>query len=65
MIKKIYGKDEEKKVGVAILKPTRNENSKGTRIGPSLIYMSELQSNIKRLFDFLINELFLKIISFY
>ena len=35
---------KEKKVGVAGLKPTRYENSKGTRIGPSLFYTSELQT---------------------
>ena len=31
-----------KEVGVARLKPTRYDNSKGTRIGPSLFYTSEL-----------------------
>ena len=33
-----------KKVGVARLKPTRYDNSKGPLIGPSLFYTSELQS---------------------
>ena len=31
-------------VGVAGLKLTRDDNSKGTRIGPSLFYTSELHS---------------------
>ena len=35
-------KYEEKKVGVAGLKPTRSDNSKGTLIGPSLFYTSKL-----------------------
>ena len=30
------GKNEKKKVGVARLKPTKYDNPKGTRIGPSL-----------------------------
>jgi len=34
----------KKKVGVERLKPTRVDNSKGTRIGPSLFYTSELLS---------------------
>jgi hypothetical protein len=34
----------KKKVGVARLKPTRYDNSKGTRIGPSLFYTSKLQT---------------------
>ena len=33
---------EEKKVGVARLKATRDNNSKGPRIGPSLFYSLEL-----------------------
>jgi len=37
-------KNEEKKVWVAVLDPTRYDNSKGTRIGPSLFYASELHS---------------------
>ena len=41
-LQKDYGNFEEKKVGVARLKPTRYDNSKGTRIGPSLFYTSEL-----------------------
>ena len=36
------GNAKEKKVGVARLKPTRDDNSKGTRIGPSLFYTSKL-----------------------
>ena len=36
------GNFEEKKVGVARLKPTRYDNSKGTRIGPSLFYTSKI-----------------------
>ena len=35
---------QEKKVGVARLKPTRDDNSKDTRIGPSLFHTSKLQS---------------------
>ncbi len=38
------GNVEEKKVGAARLKTTRYENSKGTRIGPSLFYTSELHT---------------------
>ena len=34
-LQKIIDKYEEKKVGVARLKPTRYDISKGTRIGPS------------------------------
>jgi len=34
----------EEKVGVAGLKPTRYDNSKGTRIGPSYFYTSELRT---------------------
>ena len=34
----------EKSVGVAVLHSTRYDNSKGTRIGPSLFYTSELHS---------------------
>ena len=33
-----------KSVGVAVLHSTRFDNSKGTRIGPSLFYASELHS---------------------
>ena len=39
---------DEKKVGVAELKPTRYDNSKGTRIGPSLFYASELHSEYNK-----------------
>ena len=35
---------KEKKVGVAGLKTTRDDNSKGTLIGPSLFYPSKLLS---------------------
>ena len=42
IIQKNYRKYKEKKVGVARLKPTRYDNSKGTRIGPSLFYTSKL-----------------------
>jgi len=38
------GKEKEKKVGVAVLDPTRYDNSKGNRIGPSLFYTSKLYS---------------------
>ena len=40
------GKYKKKKVGVAGLKPTRYDNSKGTRIGPSLFNTSKLYKNI-------------------
>ena len=36
------GNIKEKKFGVAGLKLTRDDNSKGTRIGPSLFYTSKL-----------------------
>lgn len=40
---KYYAKhNKSEKVGVARLKPTRDDNSKGPRIGPSLFYTSEL-----------------------
>ena len=39
---KINRNFEKKKIGVAILKLTRDDNSKGTRIGPSLFYTSKL-----------------------
>jgi len=39
---KLTEKYKEKKVGVARLKPTRDDNSKGNRIGLSLFYTSEL-----------------------
>ena len=35
---------EKKKVGVARLKPTRYDKSKGTRIGPSLFFTSLLHT---------------------
>ena len=41
-LQKIMKKHKEKKVGVARLKTTRTDNSKGTRIGPSLFYTSKL-----------------------
>ena len=37
-------KHKKKKVEVARLKPTKADNSKGTRIGPSLFYTSKLLS---------------------
>ena len=37
-------KKEEQRVGVAGLKTTRDDNSKGTRIGPSYFYTSELRN---------------------
>ena len=40
---------EKKKVGVERLNPTRYENSKGNRIGPSLFYTSELQTKYIKL----------------
>ena len=40
----------EKKVGVARLKPTRDDNSKGPRIGPSLFYTSELHTKYIKYF---------------
>jgi len=41
-LQKNYGKYIKKKVGVARLKPTRDDNSKGPLIGPSLFYTSKL-----------------------
>ena len=41
------GNLQEIKVGVAGLKPTRYDNSKGTRIGPSLFYTSKLMQIYK------------------
>ena len=41
-----------KKFGVARLKPTRCDNSKGPRIGPSLFYSSEIHSKLKKLIGF-------------
>ena len=35
-----------KKVGVARLKLTRDDNSKGTRIGPSLFYTTNISKNL-------------------
>ena len=49
------GNFEEKKVGVAGLKPTRYENPKGPRIGPSLFYPSELHSKYIKLIGVLIS----------
>jgi hypothetical protein len=42
---------KEKKVGVVRLKPTRYDNPKGTRIGPSLFYTSELHSKYIKLIE--------------
>ena len=44
IIQKNSEDSEEKKVGVARLKPARYDNSKGPRIGPSLFYTSKLHS---------------------
>ena len=44
LYRKFMGNIKEKKVGVAGLKPTRYDNSKGPRIGPSLFYTSELHN---------------------
>ena len=41
------GNFEKKKVGVAGLKPTRDDNSIGPRIGPSLFYTSNYKPNIQ------------------
>ena len=46
---------KRKKVGVAGLKPTRDDNSKGTRIGPSLFYTSELHSKYNKLIAILVS----------
>ena len=40
---------EDKKVWVARLKPTRYDNSKGPRIGPSLFYTSGLRTKYIKL----------------
>jgi len=42
IIHKIYEEYEERKVGIAVLYSTRNDNLKGNRIGPSLFYWSKL-----------------------
>ena len=44
------GNFEKKKVGVARLKPTRYNNSKGPRIGPSLFYSQNYTTNNKTIF---------------
>ena len=44
-----HPEDKKEKVGVARLKPTRYDNSKGTRIGPSLFYTSKLQTKYVKL----------------
>ena len=54
MIQKIHEKYEDKKVGVAVLESTRFDNSKGTRIGPSLFYTSELNNKYIKLIEVLI-----------
>ena len=46
---KINKKYKKKKIGAARLKHTRYDNSKGTRIGPSLFYTSELHSKYIKL----------------
>jgi hypothetical protein len=38
-------------VGVARLKPTRYDNSKGTRIGPSYFYASKLYNKYIKLIE--------------
>jgi len=42
------GNFEEKKVGVAVLYPTRYDNSKGTRIGPRYFLHQNYKANIKK-----------------
>ena len=54
---------EEKKVGVARLKLTRYDNSKGSRIGPSLFYTSELYSKYIKFLVLLDNQLLSKTLS--
>ena len=49
------GNIKEKKVGVARLKPTRCDNSKGTRIGPSLFYTSEIHTKYIKLIGVLVS----------
>ena len=44
-----------RKLGVAGLKLTRDDNSKGTRIGPSLFYTSELYNKYIKLIEVLIS----------
>jgi hypothetical protein len=46
------GNNKEKKVGVAGLKSTRDDNSKGPLIGPSLFYTSKLYYKLKKLIGF-------------
>ena len=41
----------EKNVGVAGLKPTRDDNSKGPRIGPSLFYTSKLYNKYIKIIE--------------
>ena len=48
IIQKNYRKHKEKKVVAARLYPTRYDNSKGNRIGPSLFYTSELHTKYKK-----------------
>ena len=44
-IQKVDNKYKNKKSRDSRLKPTRNDNSKGTRVGPSLFYTSKINSN--------------------
>ena len=46
---------DKKKVGVARLKPTRDNNSKGNRMGPSLFHKLELHSKYIKLIGVLIS----------
>ena len=56
---------KEKNFGVARLKPTRNDNSKGPRIGPSLFFTSELQSKyIKIIYFFKVDILYLGLATY-
>ena len=52
----------EKKVGVARLKLTRDENKKGTRIGPSLFYTSKLYNKYIKIIEELISYLSLNLL---
>ena len=55
LYRKFTGNNEERKVGVARLKPTRDDNSKGPLIGPSLFYTSKLYSKYIKLIEVLIS----------
>ena len=65
IIQKIYGKYEEKKVGVAVLYSTRFDNPKGTRIGPSYFYTSKLLSKyIKTIYFFKVDILYIGLATY-